>query len=225
MNNSQIILAVALSGLFGGLVANLILPVQAPARLAEHNPSTLENPDSSRLEQALDSLREENQEFRGRLMALEKREPAGKRSPLGGAVSKAEFISLEDEVRRKESRPIAPEAFEEKVADALSGIRKKEGIEKALKRQDKWSEQLEGRISEASDWLEMDSYQEGQYRVALESQHRRNEELLQMWQDGTPRSELVPVKASNFSQHMDEMDAFLNAEQMATYAESRSTKN
>ena len=140
-------------------------------------------------------------------------------------MSKAEFISLEDEVRRNESRPISPEAFEGKVADALSGIRKKEGIEKALKRQDKWSEQLEDRISKASDWLEMDSYQENQYRVALESQHRRNEELLQMWQDGTPRSELVPVKASNFGQHMDEMGAFLNAEQMATYTESRSTKN
>ena len=225
MKNSHAILAVGLSGLLGGLAANLARPANAPALLAESNPSTSGNSSSSSLEEALDSLREENQEFRGRLIALENRDPADKRAPLGGAVSKAEFRSLEDEVRRKESRPIASEVFEEKVADALSGIRKKEGIEKALSRQDQWSENLEGRISEASDWLGMDSYQENQYRVALESQHRRNEELLQMWQDGTPRSELVPVKASNFSQHMDEMGAFLNAEQMATYAESRSTKN
>ena len=219
MNNSQIILAVALSGLFGGLVANLILPVHAPTQLAESGPSTLGNPDSSRLEQTLDSLRQENHEFRGRLMALENREPADKRSPLGGAVSKAEFSSLEQEVRGTQSPPVDSEVFEERVASALSEIRENEQIEKAREGQEKWSAQLEERVSRVSDWLEMDGYQVEQYRVALQSKDRRSQELIQMWQDGAARADLGEIKASNASQHIDEVAVFLNAEQLETYAE------
>ncbi len=218
MNNSQIILAVALSGLFGGLIANLILPVHAPPPLVESDSSTLENPTSSSLERALDSLRQENQEFRGRLMALENREPADRRSPLGGAVSKAEFDSLEQEVRGKQSLPVDSGVFEEKVASALSEIRLNEQIEKAVKGQERWSEHLEERVSRVSDWLVLDSYQTEQYRVALQSKDRRNEELIQTWQDGTPRAELGGIKASNASQHIGELAVFFSPGQLETYA-------
>ncbi|HBF23233.1 MAG TPA: hypothetical protein DDW23_05380 [Planctomycetes bacterium] len=218
MEKSGSLLPVLFAGLMGAVLVTLFTSGYEMKIADESLPSDAEaRVDTATLE-ALDALREENQEFRGRLMALESKSLGPSRKPLGGGVSKAEFESLEQEVRtNKASSPASPE-FEEQVASALSSIRKNERIDKAREGQEKWSAQREERIERVSDWLELDSYQMEQYRTALERRDRWSEELIEMWESGVPDSELGEAKRENTRMHIDEVAVFFTPQQLETYS-------
>jgi hypothetical protein len=218
VKNSTIILVVAISGLAGGFASSLIDFGSSPAPIDGDLRPVDEDRGSRDWEGAIESLRQENMELRGRLIALESKEPVSGRFPLGGAVSKAEFDSLEQEIRGFRLQPVDSPKFEEKVASALTQIRQEEQIEAARRGQEKWSAQIDGRVDRVSEWLVMTDYQAEQYRVTLQSKDRRNQELVQMWEDGAEREQLGEIKSSNSRQHIDDVALFLNAEQLETYA-------
>jgi hypothetical protein len=137
----------------------------------------------------LERLRSALQSFAERLRELELRRPEPSlREPVLDAVSAADFVALQQEVRallhpeRAATSP-APE-LKTQVAAALKDVQKEQAVARVRTATEQRSAKLEERLATWTESLQLDPGQAANLRTVLATKDARDRELITLWQNG-----------------------------------------
>ena len=236
-----------LAGLFAAalLLLGVLYLVVSPSAEARADPARGEASallDLEVVRARLASLEREKSELIARLDALEQREPRTMRAPVTSVAPGAHGGPDVEELRRdidaltdrlesltakldarlgapaSAGDPIqAPAGFKNQVASAMEEIRREELEEQLLAKQEAQRAEIDDRVEQLGEWLQLTPYQSTGMRDAVVAQYDRNAELLRLWQAGASDEDLGERKRENRDVHRAEVEALLSADQFEAY--------
>jgi len=210
-------------GVFGGFLAMLFLEPSAPAVLgtAELSRETEGEEWLARLEQ----LELENQSLQASLSALQGLSEIGvpprQRESADEWVALADFTAWQkdvlDRLRELESRPNAPQIFQEEVADAVSALRKQEMAERYRNDAEKRIAGVDQSVERMSAWLDLTADQSNLVREVLVAREQRNQEMIDLWRSGADDEAVGERKRNDAALYDTEMVRILSPQQLETF--------
>ncbi len=178
------------------------------------------------LRERLEELAAENRALRDRLAMLELRAAPEARTPVTeGFATREELEALREELFDAlaggsplgSAIPDGSSELEERVAGALTAIRKQEAVDKARARQEDRSASLEDTMPKIEQWLELSPHQSNEMRSALLAQYDRETDLIRRWEAGEDPELLGEQKRSDREAFQSELALFLSADQLETF--------
>ena len=236
-----------LAGLFAAalLLLGVLYLVVSPSAEARADPARGEASallDLEVVRARLASLEREKSELIARLDALEQREPRTMRAPVTSVAPGAHGGPDVEELRRdidaltdrlesltakldarlgapaSAGDPIqAPAGFKNQVASAMEEIRREELEEQLLAKQEAQRAEIDDRVEQLGEWLQLTPYQSSGMRDAVVAQYDRDAELMRLWQAGASDEDLGERKRENRDVHRAEVEALLSADQFEAY--------
>ncbi len=230
MNDSKSMLLPLVASLAAVTLSVAALLVSASSRGSD-SPSAAPRERSSETEliARIDALLEENRELRDRVELLEIRgssSPGAAATSASALVSREEFAELREELRgqieRRSPSDVHPidaesEEFKETIASTLSTIRHQERVKGARAYHERRREQIEDRLENIEEWLDLSPLQSDQMRDALLARHDRDAELIDLWEQGVDDAILGDRKRENHDTFYTELSVILDEEQLETY--------
>lgn len=227
MNTSplQLVLAALLGGGFAG--AAVLFSARAPSVVETASAPVIAaapTTDAALLARVA-ALEERNLALQMQLSLLSTAEPQAVRQPSPSeelaSVSRAEFEALKRRLDDLQSSGVAdfaePEVLEEKVAGALTEIRKKETTQKTRSYNESRRAGLDMAIQKISEPLELSRGQSNDLRAALLAQYDREDETLRMWENGEADQRIAERKTSDLQLFNSDLGRVLNAQQLEQF--------